>query len=361
MVSHSRTFVGEVWQNVGVGQLCWANEISTLYAAEHFGEKIHAWRIRDPRALRESDGPKSTKSMEFPGHSQPVQCMKWIGHMHTLVSCALDSTILLWDAIGPDRSAKVELNGHKKGITCMDYNHSTRILCSAGYESHILLWDPNAGTRIGVLDGHSSNILALVAVPNSTEIVSLDADSIARRWDLRQMTCLQMLNTNEGLPEGEFVDPCSMVNMGHRIVVAGGRIVVFDRDVPDVALTTEVPVAHMCYSSHQKELVVPHPPSSLRLWDVFTGTVKAVVPIDCKGSVTALSMDRFDRRVLVGSETGEMVVLNAGCLAHTLKTLTSHAGEVTQIASVPDKIVTCSTDKVIFIHDDTDPKVSSVS
>eukprot|EP00397_Hematodinium_sp_SG-2012_P009263 GEMP01009342.1.p1 GENE.GEMP01009342.1~~GEMP01009342.1.p1 ORF type:complete len:940 (+),score=228.10 GEMP01009342.1:55-2820(+) len=348
------------WNGVSVGQLCWANEMNVLYASDHFGEKIHAWPIAGSLELRRMEMPKSKKHLEFPGHSQPVQCMKWIGHMHTLVSCALDSTIRLWDAIGPDRSPKMELVGHKKGITCLDYSMSTRLLCSAGYESHILLWDPNAGARIGALEGHSVNIMALTSIPNSYELVSLDAEGISRRWDLRHLKCLQTLNTNEESPDGDFLEPRAMASMGHRIIVTGRSIVAFDRDVPDLSLTTEVPVTQMLYSPRQKEIILPHPPSSLRIWNVFRGTIKSIVPLDCKGSVTALALDRHDQRVLVGTENGEMVVLNAGCLAQTLKTLTAHVGEVTQMACVPDKIVTCANDKAIVVHDDTHARTSCV-
>jgi len=359
---HGDTFtVLKRFHNISVSELCWADDIDVLYAADHFGERIFAFKLPSSHiGFRDFNHLKSDKIHELPGQNGCVQKMKWINHMHTLVTCSLSPTILLWDTIGMDKTPKMELVGHKKGITSIEYSHYMRLLCTSGYEPTIFLWDPNAGTRVGVLEGHSVNIVAATILPSSYEFASVDMDGVLRMWDLRHMKCIQVESANEGCPgETESVlEPRAMVTIGNRLVITGQQISIFALDVPDYTLTAEVPVAQVVASAC--EIIVPHPPSGIRVWDIYTGTIKSVAAVDVKGSVTALAMDRNNRRILVGSESGEMVVLNYGCLAQTLKRLAPHAVEVTQVSFIEDKIVTCATDKVIVIHDDIDPRQSSV-
>jgi WD40 repeat protein len=347
-----------------VGNLCWANGIRVLYGADHFTERVHAWRLKDPMAVRELEGPpKPDKHLEFrSGHTKPLACLKWIAPMECLATASLDTTVRLWDTVRSEHTHT--LRGHTKGVTCLEYCHGVRLVLSAGFDNYIALWDPNAGTRCNQLSGHNCSIAACQVVPGSEyEVVSVDFDSVVKLWDVRRLQCTQTFNAADATMEADATEPLeprALCMMGKdRLIVGGRRITVWDRDTTDPRLTCDHQMTALVFCRRRLEIVTPAR-QSLRIWGALSGEIKGIYKDIISSNITALALCLLERRLVVGAEKGQLTVLNYACGA-TLKTLSAHGAEVSQILCMPGKIITLSApEKMILIHDDLHPKKSSI-
>lgn len=347
-----------------VGNLCWAPEIRVLYGADHFTERVHAWRLKDPMAVRELEGaPKPDKQLEFrSGHTKPLATLKWIAQMECLATASLDTTVRLWDTVRSEHTHT--LRGHSKGVTCLEYCHGVRLVLSAGFDNYIALWDPNAGTSCNQLSGHRCSIAACQVIPGSEyEVVSVDFDSVVKLWDVRRLQCMQTFNASDATLEAEAseaLEPRALCMMGKdRLIVGGRRVTVWDRDTTDPKLTADHQITALVFCKRRLEIVTPVR-QNLRKWDALSGEIKGIYKDITSSNITALALCQLGRRLVVGAEKGHLAVHNYACGA-TLKTLSAHGAEVSQILCMPGKIITLSApEKILLIHDDSHPKKSSI-
>jgi len=184
-----------------------------------------------------------------------------------------------------------------------------------------------------------------------------------------------------------------MVFLGRdRLVVSGRKMVLFERDLPDPKVTSDTVLTSMAVNERKSDIFTPtrgdagpggaEASGSVRVWSALSGQIKGSFPNVVASNVTALAVDAGSRRLAVGSEKGEMVILNCSS-GHTLKVLTPHTvpkrggrdeksvdyGEVAQIefCAVPVKrggttewqpakiISMCAVAKEVYVHDDTHP------
>lgn len=351
-----------------VGSLCWCHEIKALYFADHrdqFSDKIQAWRINDLMAVRESVKPfRPDKALEFQtGHTKSVQSIIWMGPLQTLATASLDKTVRIFDVVQMERTHKLE--GHSKGVTCLEYAPSHQILLSGGFDNIISMWDPGAGTRFHTLRGHECSITGICAVPDTEhEIMSIDLNSTVRLWDIRRLACVQSFHATdtqaEKAGEMEPLEPRALCPISRdRVLISGRRMVVFDRNASQPQLTADSPIMAMVFSSRKLEIATSVK-DSIRIWCALTGKLLTVHNHVIGGNITSMSLGLGQRRVFLGADNGEINVINFACGA-PLKSLTPHSHEVTEIQCVPGKVLSLSTaDKLIKVHDDTNPQKATV-
>eukprot|EP00747_Dinoflagellata_sp_TGD_P166711 gnl/TRDRNA2_/TRDRNA2_189926_c0_seq1.p1 gnl/TRDRNA2_/TRDRNA2_189926_c0~~gnl/TRDRNA2_/TRDRNA2_189926_c0_seq1.p1 ORF type:complete len:1011 (+),score=168.18 gnl/TRDRNA2_/TRDRNA2_189926_c0_seq1:406-3033(+) len=348
-----------------IGALCWCPEIHALYAADHFTEKIQAWYLPDRMCVRESEKPlKPDKALSFAtGHTKEVQVFTWLSAFQFLATASLDTTVRIFDAVQMRRNHV--LSGHTKGLTCLEYSEKQQLLLSGGFDNYIVLWDPSAGTRVHTFHGHECSITCIRAVPDTDyEIMSLDYDGVVKLWDVRRLKCFESFHAGD--PQGEKagevepLEPRTLCPLGSdRVVVSGRRMVLFEREKTDPHLSADTQITSMALCCRKSEIVTSVK-TSLRIWSILTGDIVQTHDNVTESNITCMSLGAGERRLFVGSEDGQIIVLNYACGA-LCKTLTSHGAEVSHIRPMPDKVVTHSTaDKMILIHDDTDTSKSIV-
>ncbi|CAE8619482.1 unnamed protein product, partial [Polarella glacialis] len=175
-----------------------------------------------------------------------------------------------------------------------------------------------------------------------------------------RLACIQNFHAAdrraEEAGEIERLDSRALCPLGRdRVVISGRRIVVFDRDASDPKLTADWPINAIAFSHRLLEIVTPIK-NDLYVWDALTGQRLAIHDNVIEGNITTLTFGLGERRLFVGSDDGSLNCINAACGA-LLKKLTPHTCEVTQIVCLPGKVLSLSSpEKIINIHDDTDPK-----
>lgn len=346
-----------------VNTLCWCKSISALFAADAFTTRVRAWRLPSPMEFRElpDDKPiKHDRSLEFDSdHQMPVQALLWLGPHQTLATASLDKTVRLFDLVQLQRTHV--LSGHTKGVTCLEYNPKLQMLLSGGFDNYISLWDPGAGVMCKKLMGHSCAISSIKAVPNTEyEVLSVDADAMMKLWDLRRLTCLQSFPCGDPQAErdGELekVEPRALCPLSRdRVLVTGRRMVLLQRDAMDTRATADYPISALAFCKRKLEIVTAVN-SNLRIWSALTGEMLTVHEKVMSSNITALRIGLSERRMFVGTECGQIQMLNYACGA-SLKTLVPHDAEVTQIECMVGKVLSLSTiEKMILIHDDAETK-----
>jgi len=362
-----QTWTGEKGKVTSAGVLCWCHEIGALYAADHFSEHVRAWRIKDMMQIKASEGvlepDKRLSLMKHSTHTKAVQAICWMGPLKTLATASLDTTVQVFDLVQMKRT--FVLSGHKRGLTCLQYCPKNHMLLSAGFDNYINIWDPGAGTLCFALEGHECSIAGICSIPDTDfEFMSVDFESQVRLWDVRRLVCLQNFCATDRQLEknGELepLEPRTICALNRdRVVISGRRMVVFDREASNPQVTADWPINAIVFNERRLEIVTPIK-NDLYVWCALTGTLRTVHDNIVDGTITAITLGRGERRIFVGADDGEIVVVNYACGA-LLKKFEPHECEVTQITCIPEKVLTLSVpEKLIKVHDDTDPQRAPV-
>eukprot|EP00929_Paragymnodinium_shiwhaense_P063026 TRINITY_DN31519_c0_g1_i1.p1 TRINITY_DN31519_c0_g1~~TRINITY_DN31519_c0_g1_i1.p1 ORF type:complete len:1082 (-),score=262.73 TRINITY_DN31519_c0_g1_i1:157-3366(-) len=357
-----------------VGALCWCPDIWALYFTHQsdanldrssMNVKLQAWRIREMMAVRVSEKPfEADDNVMFEtGHTEAVQQILWLGPSQCLATCSLDTTVRIFDVVKMTRTHI--FSGHTKGVTCLEYCPRLQLLLSGGFNNYICMWDVGAGVRYHKLTGHTCSIIAICAVLDTdNEVITCDLHGTVKVWDLRRLACVQSFHATdlqaEKSGELEALEPRAMIPLSRdRILISGRRMVVWDREFSQPQLSADDRIMAIAFS-HRKFEIATSVKNGIRIWCALTGNIVAVHKNVTETNITALSLGLGERRCFVGADNGQLQVINFACGA-SLKALTPHACEVSQIVCVPDKIVTLSTrERLLRIHDDTNPEKAAV-
>jgi WD40 repeat protein len=348
-----------------IGSLCWCREINALYFASQENTDLQAWRITDPMSIRASEkAAKPDKSLALEtGHTAPIQQIKWLATIQCIATASLDTTVRIFDLVKMEgiHVFNQAAGGHTKGVTCLEYCPQLHILLSGGFNNYICLWDCEAGVRFHTFKGHECSVTAICAVPGTdNEVLSCDLHGVVKLWDLRRLQCVQSFHATDAQAEksGEIepLEPRTMCCLHRdRFLLSGRRMVAFERGHSQPQLTADSPIMAIAFS-HRKFEIATSVKNNVRIWCALTGKIVAVHNHIIEGNITALALGLGERRCFVGSDKGNLCVINFACGA-PLKTMTSHIYEVNQILPIPTKILTLSTgERLVRVHDDSNPE-----
>jgi len=105
-----------------------------------------------------------------------------------LASAALDKYWILWDTI--DNKKKRIYHEHTRGILSLAFNESLILLFSAGFNHEFYVWNPYIDKYIYKIVGHSSPLVGVIVIENTTQLVSLDSDGYVKVWDIKKFNCV---------------------------------------------------------------------------------------------------------------------------------------------------------------------------
>jgi WD40 repeat protein len=130
------------------------------------------------------------------GHTDSITSFVSISSLRLLVSGSMDSTVRIWN-LRSNAPLKV-LRGHVRGVTSVSFSNEQRVLCSCGFDHEVLVWNPYVETRpSGKLRGHTCSVLRVECVEGTYEAISVDIEGNVRIWDLRTLSCVQILASHE--------------------------------------------------------------------------------------------------------------------------------------------------------------------
>ena len=78
------------------------------------------------------------------GHTQGVQCVKYHKEGHLMLSCSLDHSVKIWDAVGSRKCIQTYL-GHTNSVRDLCWSQDCTSFVSCSYDRFIRHWDTETG------------------------------------------------------------------------------------------------------------------------------------------------------------------------------------------------------------------------
>lgn len=123
---------------------------------------------------------------------------------------------------------------HKTGVRKLSYCHLyNSCIASVGHESYIHVWSPEISlykAHLGKLEGHNSTVVDAQFCDQTPFLVSLDIKENVRIWDIRTLSCLQIITRNSQAvtpPEGLMLFPYHK----HKFCIYGKKVITYTNEV----------------------------------------------------------------------------------------------------------------------------------
>jgi WD40 repeat protein len=161
--------------------------------------------------------------------------------------------------------------GHEKSVVaCVAMPDGTHIL-SASTDRTLRLWTLGSDECIAVLRGHDDELTACAIAPDGRTAISTSADATVKVWDLVAHSCIATL-TNDG----RWSTACAVTPDGLRLVVGSddGSLRVWDRSSLESVATLS---GHTDYitacavTPDNRRIVSASRDQSVRVWDLASG------------------------------------------------------------------------------------------
>ncbi len=178
-----------------------------------------------------------------------------------LATCSLDHTIKLWDLQSGQKLGSLK-PAHATGVRSLDYIPEYRgLLASVGLDKLVALWSPSdfpLQPHVGWLEGHSEAVLCAKFVRGTPYLVSIDHKLTIRVWDVRSMSCVQVLF--QRISRFECAGLCAV---GHKpqFAIYGRRLILFETVSDILGYKDSTPIAeaypiHVTFNARDRTFLV---------------------------------------------------------------------------------------------------------
>jgi WD40 repeat protein/Ca2+-binding EF-hand superfamily protein len=276
-----------------------------------------------------------------------------------LVTSSMDKekNLALWDV--HTKKWKSALVGHKRGVVSLAYAPDHGLLVSAGFEYDALVWDVKGSKfPIMAINGHHASLIGIKICPfqSGSNAVTCDRKGNFKMWDIRRSThskamLLEAWNVTTGV--GGFVPKnFDIVYPGRDCLTAGYNLHVFRCRRKR---TTEMIPSFIVYNEEFMQFAVAFS-TDVIMYDAGTGKELVNHRHIGKSEITSMTLDRRNRKLVIGYHNGEILVHNFmnGAI---MKRFYGHQSDVTCLfMSKPDDcVVSTSWDKSVRVFDEAAP------
>jgi serine/threonine protein kinase/WD40 repeat protein len=264
------------------------------------------------------DPSKQTKGFQMlfsKAHADFVLVILHILDLGVLVTGSADRTVRIWDL--KDNSCRSVRRGHHAGVCHLAYSPHFRFILSAGYGREILVWNTFAEFHISKLNRHEMAVVGLQAMEDSPQAFSMDEGGLICIWDLRTMSCAQVLQADYFPLVNALVCPAN-----GRILTVGNYVTYFDRVAVENSERFDQPLSGVEYCFLQN-IVVGCAGRKVYVWRTDNGEMQALYVRLGICELSSMKLSHEGRDVIVGDLEGTIWVYNLrnGDLLHKTKVL----------------------------------------
>lgn len=276
--------------------------VGGVWALQYVGNTLVSGSI--DRTVRVWNIKKRKCTHIFKGHTSTVRCLQIVepvmvnGRLEPsqplIVTGSRDFSIRVWNlpnvddiednatpyiGEGPNPWFKFLLVGHTNSVRSIAAHGNT--LVSGSYDNTVAVWNLATGRMVHRMEGHTSNVYAVVIDPIRQQCMSGSMDSTIYVWDLITGDCLHKLDGHSILVGLLGLTP------NHLVSAAADRTLrVWN---PDTGVCEHVLAgrnghegAITCFK-HDDEKVISGSEGGLKMWDIKTGRHLYDLVTDVKG------------------------------------------------------------------------------
>ncbi|KAJ8614616.1 hypothetical protein CTAYLR_008986 [Chrysophaeum taylorii] len=229
--------------------------------------------------------------------------------LEMIAAAAMDSLITLWDI----QTGKLKrcLPGHAKGVAKLGFSPEYRFLVSGGFDFDVIIWNPYVEHYILRLPGHNNAICGVELISGTPQLITADVGGDIKVWDVRNFSCVQSFSVDK---KGKSDDIVTFVSVTSRkqLLAVGRYISTYEYEHTEhPELTDDAPVFAARYNATTMTIMTASM-HHVRVWDARNGTLVRV----CRGvgearyELTALCLDRSQRKFVVGDHEGHVCAFN---------------------------------------------------
>ncbi|TWT94472.1 WD40 repeat domain-containing protein [Stieleria varia] len=142
------------------------------------------------------DWPTKVLRTRLDGHKDWVNQLAFDTESQTLVSCAADQTVRVWDLQkNRERLCIVCESEGWLGVTCVAISGDGKRVASGGASMTVSLWDANDGRLLNEFRGHRQQISQLAFTPDGRFLLSASQhEPEIMIWDLNRGSCVESIS-----------------------------------------------------------------------------------------------------------------------------------------------------------------------
>ncbi|TMW66701.1 hypothetical protein Poli38472_014013 [Pythium oligandrum] len=295
-----------------------------------------------------------------------------------LLSCGMDSAIFLWDT--QTLQVKATRQGHRRGVRLLA-KLSDQLFLSTGFECEVLGWDINvlATAPVFKLWGHNAPVCCIQLIPcgltekRSTtdaatvgwvgdQAITVDDDGWFKWWNLANITSVENNDLEQNASRclqtfrlGSDKYPwhahsLAVLNNGQSILATGIhklKLLHRTRLKPRVLPSSVVLYNSLFFT------ILTTTDREIRIWDAKSGTLLRTYRNISPSDITCVDLDARQRKIVVGTQRGELIVLNY-LNGAVLKTWMPHQLTVSALIFCKEDacVLTASWDRSLRLYDD---------
>lgn len=288
------------------------------------------WAERRSFELRRPDAP------DFDGDMLPDICplsamavLPLADGEQILAGCE-DGALEAWT---PEGTFVVEFKGHDAEILSLaPLPGGAGGFVSSSYDQTVRHWDYASRAVVGLLQGHTSEVLSLSASPEGELVLSGSFDTTARLWDVEPGLLDLSYSLSPDAPLGPVAGLAPRADGALAVADRGGALAAWGHD-GTVIEVRKAPGAALALSADGRRALVQLPDDEVAFWDMATNAELSRFAVELPfGPVAALSAD--GALAIIARADGDSELRAAdGALLHTFSVAD---GVVSAVAFSPD-------------------------